>query len=167
MSNHPSDSRNEPYSANNYEKSLFQCPEYQKFRSNIALKRVVVDDDTDKVWSYYEAGPKDVKCPVIFLPPVSGTADVFFYQIQYLVERGHRVLSVHYPTYFTMREFCNGFQKLLRHFEFHKVHLVGASLGGFLAQKFVQFNRYVIASLVLCNSFGDTSRFKYVNLTPV
>lgn len=149
------------------EESLFNSEEYQKFRSNIALKKVIVDDDNDKVWSYYEAGPKDVRCPIVFLPPVSGTADTFFSQIQYLSSRGHRVLSVHYPKYFTIREFCDGFMRLVKHFRFHKVHLFGAALGGFLAQKFAQSNGHLVASLVLCNSFADTARFKYVNLVPL
>lgn len=42
-----------------------------------------------------------------------------------------------------------------------KVHLFGASLGGFLAQKFCQhtwkFQR--VQSLVLCNAFTDTAVF--------
>lgn len=42
-----------------------------------------------------------------------------------------------------------------------QVHLFGASLGGFLAQKFAEVTHKSprIHSLVLCNSFSDTSIF--------
>lgn len=44
----------------------------------------------------YDAGPKTVRCPVLFLPPASGTADVFFKQILTLSSIGYRVMSVSY-----------------------------------------------------------------------
>lgn len=42
-----------------------------------------------------------------------------------------------------------------------KVHLFGASLGGFLAQKFAEctYKSPRVHSLILCNSFSDTSIF--------
>ena len=43
-----------------------------------------------------------------------------------------------------------------------QVHLFGASLGGFLAQKFaeVTFKSPRVQSLILCNAFADTSVFQ-------
>uniref|UniRef100_A0A3B3YQP6 Maspardin n=1 Tax=Poecilia mexicana TaxID=48701 RepID=A0A3B3YQP6_9TELE len=109
-------------------------PDYNWFRSTVPLKRIIVDDDDSKVWSLYDAGPKSIRCPIIFLPPVSGTAEVFFQQVQALTGWGYRVISV---------------------------HLFGASLGGFLAQKFAEYTHKSprVHSLILCNSFSDTSIF--------
>ncbi|XP_028291714.1 maspardin isoform X2 [Gouania willdenowi] len=109
-------------------------PDYNWFRSAVPLKRIIVDDDDSKVWSLYDAGPKSVRCPIIFLPPVSGTAEVFFKQLLTLTGSGYRVISV---------------------------HLFGASLGGFLAQKFAECTHKSprVHSLILCNSFSDTSIF--------
>ena len=58
--------------------------------------QVVVEctDEEDKVWTVYDAGPKTVRCPLVFLPPASGTADVFFKQILALSSLGYRVMSV-------------------------------------------------------------------------
>ena len=53
-----------------------------------------MDDDDSKVWSLYDAGPKSIRCPIIFLPPVSGTAEVFFQQVLALTGWGYRVISV-------------------------------------------------------------------------
>lgn len=52
------------------------------------------DGEEDKVWVVYDAGPKTVRCPLIFLPPASGTADVFFKQLLALSSLGYRVMSV-------------------------------------------------------------------------
>ncbi|XP_039984343.1 maspardin isoform X2 [Xiphias gladius] len=136
-------------------------PDYNWFRSTVPLKRIIVDDDDSKVWSMYDAGPKSIRCPIIFLPPVSGTAEVFFQQLLALTGWGYRVISLQYPVYWDLMEFCDGFRKLLDHLQLDKVHLFGASLGGFLAQKFAECTHKSprVHSLILCNSFSDTSIF--------
>ena len=70
--------------------------------------------------------------------------------------------------YWTMREFCEGFRKLLDHLQLDRVHIFGTSLGGFLAQKFAEFSSRSprVASLILCNSFNDTSIFQQTNSAP-
>ncbi|XP_072134456.1 maspardin isoform X1 [Mobula birostris] len=136
-------------------------PDYNWFRSTVPLKKIIVDDDDSKVWSLYDAGPRNIRCPIIFLPPVSGTADVFFQQILALTGWGYRVISLQYPVYWDLLEFCDGFRKLLDHLQLDKVHIFGASLGGFLAQKFAEYAHKSprVHSLILCNSFSDTSIF--------
>uniref|UniRef100_A0A098LXE7 Maspardin n=1 Tax=Hypsiglena sp. JMG-2014 TaxID=1550645 RepID=A0A098LXE7_9SAUR len=136
-------------------------PDYSWFRSTVPLKKIIVDDDDSKIWSLYDAGPRNIRCPLIFLPPVSGTADVFFQQILALSGWGYRVIALQYPVYWEIFEFCDGFRKLLDHLQLDKVHLFGASLGGFLAQKFAEYTHKSprVQSLILCNSFSDTSIF--------
>jgi maspardin len=62
-------------------------------------------------------------------------------------------------------EWCRGFRQLLSHLDVEKVHIFGAALGGFLAQKFAEFTRPCprVASLILCNTFTDTTVFKYAD----
>ena len=71
--------------------------------------------------------------------------------------------QVESPTYWTVEEWCRGFRNILTHLSLEKVHLFGAALGGFLAQKFAEFTQPCprVASLVLCNSFRDTTVFNY------
>ncbi|XP_048829605.1 maspardin-like [Brienomyrus brachyistius] len=140
---------------------ISQSPDYIWFRSTVPLKRIVVDDDDSKVWSLYDAGPKNIRCPVVLLPPVSGTADIFFQQVLALTGWGCRVIALQYPIYWDLLEFCDGFRKLLDHLQLDKIHLFGASLGGFLAQKFAEYTHKSprVHSLILCNSFSDTSIF--------
>lgn len=85
------------------------------------------------------------------------------------------------PAYWTVKEWCEGFKKLIDQLGLQKVHIFGASLGtfwpnhpsnliyfllnlgGFLAQKFAEYtaNCPRVASLILCNTFTDTSIFNY------
>ncbi|XP_069481187.1 maspardin isoform X2 [Ambystoma mexicanum] len=69
--------------------------------------------------------------------------------------------KLQYPIYWDHLEFCDGFRKLLDDLHLDRVHLFGASLGGFLAQKFAEYTHKSprVQSLVLCNSFSDTSIF--------
>ncbi|XP_075536203.1 maspardin-like isoform X3 [Dermacentor variabilis] len=144
---------------------ISQSPEYASFRATIPQRKVIVDEGGSKVWTYYDHGPRSISCPLVCLPPISGTADVFFRQIMALTARGYRVISLEYPVYWTMREWVAGFRKLLDHLQLDKVHVLGASLGGFLAQKFAEATHTCprVHSLVLCNSFSDTSIFSYTD----
>ena len=79
---------------------LFLGYDYKKIQVNIMhisyqhFLKVIVDDDNRKEWTVFDAGPKTVKCPVIFLPPASGSADVFFKQLVPLASVGYRLISV-------------------------------------------------------------------------
>ena len=48
------------------------------------------------------------------------------------------------------------------------MHLLGASLGGFLAQKFVEYTvrTHRVQSLILCNAFTDTEIFDQTVAAP-
>ena len=62
-----------------------------------------------------------------------------------------------------VKEWCIAFRSLINILQFEKVHLFGSALGGFLAQKFAEFTHSCprVSSLILCNSFNDTSVFQY------
>ncbi|KFM78863.1 Maspardin, partial [Stegodyphus mimosarum] len=145
--------------------AISSSAEYISFRSSIPQKKIIVDEDSSKIWTLYDAGPRNITCPLICLPPVSGTADVFFHQVMALSAKGYRVISVQYPVYWTMKEWVTGFSKLLDHLNLDKVHLFGASLGGFLAQKFAEAtsHTHTVHSIILCNSFTDTSIFNFTD----
>jgi len=101
--------------------------------------------------------------PLLCLPPIAATADVFFRQCLALSSRGYRVLSVSWPVYWTHEDWCRGLGHLLDQLGLERVHILGAALGGFLAQKFAEMTRHCprVASLVLCNTFTDTAIFRY------
>ncbi|GFR26872.1 maspardin, partial [Trichonephila clavata] len=93
--------------------TISSSAEYVSFRSRVPQKKIIVDQDPTKVWTLYDAGPRNITCPLVCLPPVSGTADVFFNQVMALSAKGYRVIAVQYPIYWTMKEWVTGFSKLL------------------------------------------------------
>ncbi|VVD04976.1 unnamed protein product [Leptidea sinapis] len=139
---------------------LSQSNEYLSFRSSIPLRKIDVDADGFKVWKIFDSGPKSVTCPLICLPPVSGTADIFFQQVMGLASRGVRVIAAEPPPYWNIKEWCDGFKRLLDYLELDKVHIFGASLGKWICSpKVYRINKEL--SKILCNTFTDTSVFEY------
>ncbi|XP_003387733.2 PREDICTED: maspardin-like [Amphimedon queenslandica] len=135
--------------------------DYAQFRSTIPQRKVVVDRSS-MTWVLYDAGPRHIKSPLVCLPPVCGSADVFFKQLMHLSAKGYRVISVEYPVYWSVDEFCEGFLKLIDHLELTKIHILGASLGAFVAQKMAEKTEKSprVASIFICNGFIDTTAFK-------
>jgi maspardin len=67
---------------------------FKLFRSWVPLQRMNVDYfGAERVWKYYDWGPKDV-APLICIPGVSGTAESFFKQFLSLSPKGFRVVAV-------------------------------------------------------------------------
>jgi len=146
---------------------------YKDFRASVPLKAISVDaQHPDKHWKLFDCGPRDVSSakgvPLVCLPPVSGTADSFFTQCVNLSRHGYRVIGVEWPPYWNLNDWCVGFRALLTHLALEKVHLFGAALGGFLAQKFAEFTRPCprVASLILCNTFTDSEVFQSADQAP-
>jgi len=145
--------------------SLINSAEYKSFRASVPLKTIGVGN-VGKTWKVYDTGAGQASgSPLVCLPPTGGTADVFYKQCLALSGHGYRVLSVEYPPYWNLHDWCVGFRDLLDHLNLEKVHILGASLGGFLGQKFAEFTRSCprVASLILCNSFTDTGIFKHAD----
>ena len=73
------------------EKWASSCNSHE-YHINLSIQVVV--EQSQQPWVMYDAGPRAVKSPLVCLPPVCGTADVFFQQLMYLSDRGFRVISV-------------------------------------------------------------------------
>eukprot|EP01089_Gocevia_fonbrunei_P017923 TRINITY_DN5967_c0_g1_i4.p1 TRINITY_DN5967_c0_g1~~TRINITY_DN5967_c0_g1_i4.p1 ORF type:complete len:210 (-),score=33.25 TRINITY_DN5967_c0_g1_i4:274-903(-) len=128
--------------------------DYKSFKSYVALRRTTTD--MDKEWAYYDFGPQNI-VPLICLPGISGTADVFWKQIKGLSSRGYRVISVQPGAYTTFVDWVKGFERFLDNLKLRQVHLFGIGLGGYLAQCFIQFRPKRVLSLVLCNTYCSTA----------
>lgn len=56
-------------------------------------------------------------------------------------------------------DWARSFDRFVDHLRARRVHLIATSLGGFLAQVYASLRPERVASLVLCNTFCDTSIF--------
>lgn len=129
--------------------------DYVYFKSQVPLHKISIGS---KQWRYYDFGPKSVP-PLICLPGIAGTADVYYKQIMSLSMKGYRVISLDIPRVWNHLEWVHAFEKFLDTINVHHVHLYGTSLGGFLAQIFTQHRPRRVKSLILSNTFLDTQKF--------
>jgi len=112
----------------------------------------------EKIWKYYDYGPKDVN-PLVCIPGAGGSAEVFFKQLISLCPRGIRIIAVQPAAYDTHQGWCKGLDKFLDKLSVSKVHLFGTALGGYLAQCFAQYRPARVESIILNNTFSDTQYF--------
>ncbi|CAG0894109.1 unnamed protein product [Cyprideis torosa] len=141
---------------------ISNSPEYKSFRASVP-KRTITVDHAPGPWEIYDVGPRSVKCPLVLIPPVSGTGDVFYKQLLTLSARDIRAIAVSWPPYWSSGDWCEGFGKLLDALDLEAVHIFGANLGGFLAQKFAEITsktKLRVASMILCNTYTDTKVFR-------
>jgi len=135
-----------------------QSEAYKRFRGWVAQQKISVDNYSDKVWKFYDYGNKS-ETPLIFLPGVSGTAETYYMQFLSLCPKGYRVIAVQFPNYMNHEDFCKGFDRFLDKLSIDKVHLFGTSIGGYVAQCYTQYRPKRVLSLILCNTFSDTSYY--------
>jgi len=131
---------------------------YQLFRSWVAQQRISLGSVNEKIWKYYDFGPKEA-IPLVCIPGASGTAEIFYKQIISLCPKGYRIISVQFAPYDTHQAWCKGFDRFLDKIGVPKIHLFGTSLGGYLAQCYMQYRPARVLSLVLNNTFSDTQYF--------
>ncbi|KAI4302765.1 hypothetical protein MLD38_038474 [Melastoma candidum] len=125
------------------------------FKSQVPLHKIPIGT---KQWRYYDFGPKVVP-PLICIPGIAGTADVYYKQVMSLSMKGYRVISIDIPRVWNHHEWIQAFEKFLDAIDVHHIHLYGTALGGFLAQLFAQHRPRRVRSLVLSNSFMNTQNF--------
>ncbi|KAF8742758.1 hypothetical protein HU200_013565 [Digitaria exilis] len=129
--------------------------DYVYFKSVVPLHKISIGP---KLWRYYDFGPKVVP-PLVCIPGIAGTADVYYKQIMSLCMKGYRVISIDVPQVWNHHEWIHSFEKFLDSMNIHHVHIYGTSLGGFLAQIFAQQRPRRVKSLVLSNTFLETHKF--------
>jgi len=102
-----------------------------------------------------------LNAPYCFCHQFAGALKFFYKQVMALSLDGYRVIAIDIPPFWSLMAFCDCFTKLLHFLDLKKVHIFGASIGGYLAQKYVEYSfaDRQVASLILCNSFVNTSIF--------
>lgn len=118
------------------------------------MQVTIEQGEEEKVWKYYDFGPRKVKCPLICLPSASGGSECYFKQVYGLGSQGYRViavrsplgssippfhapsfylpppplLQVEYPDYWTHESWCEGFTKFIDHLNLDKVSFLLAQV---------------------------------------
>jgi pimeloyl-ACP methyl ester carboxylesterase len=101
-------------------------------------------------WSYYDAGSgEDV---IVFLHGMGGSGDIWFQQIEALKHR-FRCIAVTYPPLPNLDRLRIGIVGILDQEGVARAHLVGSSMGGYLAQFLAAKDPARVSKVVLGNTF--------------
>lgn len=119
----------------------------QSFRRRHALKQVV---SGRTVWRYYDvgSGPETI----LFLHGMGGSGDIWFQQIDALSGR-YRCIAPTYPAVADLEQLRVGVLRILAQEGLQTVHVVGSSMGGYIAQYLMSRDAARIRKAVLGNTF--------------
>ncbi len=117
------------------------------FRQEHPPTQILVDGVT---WSYIAMGQGPEA--VLFLPGTTGSADIWWQQMLALAPH-YRVISVTYPPVDTLEEVRQGLLAILDAEGVTRTHVVGTSLGGYLAQYLMATTPTRVEQVVLGNTF--------------
>jgi pimeloyl-ACP methyl ester carboxylesterase len=119
----------------------------QAFRRRHTFKQVV---SGRAVWRYYDvgSGPETI----LFLHGMGGSGDIWFQQIDAL-SASYRCIAPTYPAVADLEQLRGGILGVLAQEGLQTVHVVGSSMGGYLAQYLMSRDPARIRKAVLGNTF--------------
>jgi pimeloyl-ACP methyl ester carboxylesterase len=119
----------------------------QTFRRIHEIQRIKVNG---KTWSYLAIGKGEET--ILFLHGMAGAYDIWWQVIEALQDR-FNIISLTYPPIDKLEGLRRGILAILEKEHVSECHLVGTSLGGYLAQYLVSKNSKMIKRAVFANTF--------------
>lgn len=116
-------------------------------RQDYPLSRI---DVGGRIWSYRTAGEGPEA--VVFLHGFGGSSDIWWQQMRALEDR-YVVIAMNYGRVRSLDEAAAGVRAAMDAEGIDRAHIVGTSLGGYLAQFFASRSPERVHSLVLANTF--------------
>jgi len=132
-----------------------QVERLKEFRRAHPVKRLTFGD-TD--WEYISCGRASAQT-LLLLPGALSVGESTFPLIT-AFENEYRIIAPSYALSLTMTGLCEGIAHILETEAINRVHVVGGSYGGLVAQYFVRKYPGKACSLVLSHSFLITPKFE-------
>lgn len=107
------------------------------------------------------AAPAPTSSGAVHPPPCARLHPQHFARRQLcaLCPKGYHIVACQPPPFDNVEALCRSFERFLNAQSLARVHLVGCSLGGYIAAHFTSFFPSRVLSLVMCNSFVSTQAF--------
>jgi pimeloyl-ACP methyl ester carboxylesterase len=133
---------------------LDQKEHFKKFRSTHPCKTLSVNDT---IWEYISCGQGD---SLVLLPGGAFRLGETWFPIITALEKTYHIISPTYPPLPTMAERAEGVFAILQSERIDKTHILGWSLGGWIAQCFIREHLDTVKSLILSNTSGPRGMSK-------
>lgn len=111
----------------------------------------------DTKWEYISGGRG--KQTLLLLPGALSVGESTFPLIE-AFENEYRIVAPSYALSLTMKGLCDGIAHILEAENINRVHVIGGSYGGLVAQYFVRQYPAKVSSLVLSHTFMMTPKFE-------
>lgn len=132
-----------------------------EWRASVARQTLTIGEST---WSFFDSSARPPSAapdavPLVCLPGLIGGGKQFARTCVALSSFHARVICVEPPPSWSHTEWVVQMKTFLDTIGVRSAHFLGLDLGGFLALKLAEFMPAYVLSVVLCNSFADTSVF--------
>lgn len=124
----------------------------EKFRELPTKKLALEGED----WTYILTGTGERT--LLFLHGMGGAYDIWFQQIEPL-RYDFRIVSITLPKVHSLEGAVDGIKAILDHEGINKTSIIGTSMGGYIAQYFLQVDPDRVDRLVLGNTFPPNHLF--------
>ena len=111
-------------------------------------------------WDYLSIGEGSEH--LLFLHGMGGAYDIWFQQIEALADSFH-IISLTLPEVNSLSAASSGILKILNEEKIDQVSLIGTSMGGYIAQYFLEEHSDRLAKIVLGNTFPPNEVFQQEN----
>lgn len=112
-------------------------------------------------WHYIVRG-KNNEQTLLFLHGMGGAYDIWWQQINAL-ENDFKIISLTLPTVNSLKETFNGINAILAAEQVDKLSIIGSSMGGYIAQNFLNESPERLDKLVMGNTFPPNKIFAEQN----
>jgi pimeloyl-ACP methyl ester carboxylesterase len=129
----------------------------RRFRAAHPQKTVILGDTE---WSYLRVGKEGP--PLLFLHGMGGAGDIWWQQIEVLSGQ-FRILAPTYPPLAPLDRLADGILQLLDYEQVRTTHVVGSSLGGYLAQYLCATQPERFRKAVFANTFPPNDLIRKEN----
>ena len=124
-----------------------QIARLKEFRLTHPYKHLTVDGTK---WEYISCGKGEQA--LLLLPGALSVGESTFPLIR-AFENEYRIIAPSYALSLTMRALCDGLARILETESLHRIHVLGGSYGGLVAQYFVRRYPAKVRSLILSHTF--------------
>lgn len=123
-----------------------ELAKFQAFRNDFPYNYLNLEG---QAWAYLDGGRGDA--PLLYLSGALAVPEIAWSSIAELSAR-HRIIVPAYPPIGTLDALVDGFATILRHEGLERVHVMGGSYGGAVAQVFLRRHPGMTLSLVLSHT---------------
>ncbi len=129
----------------------------EEYRTKRVVKNILYQD---KSYTYHVWGTKN-RDAILLLPGGSGTSEPFF-DLMYQLGEKFRCITLDYPALETMSELAEMIATMVKAEALGRIHLLGQSMGGMVAQVLLNEHPDLVDRIILCHTTTSSEKLNII-----